>query len=112
MNSGIFFGHVSHQRLGAVRHSFSYPMAMLVMDLDELPRLAHLSAVFGLSWFRPLRFRAGDYLIANSPADKTYGKGDTPENAVQALKARVLAKARDLGADGEFNRVVDRKSVV
>lgn len=106
MNSGIFFGHVSHQRLGAVRHSFSYPMAMLVMDLDELPRLANLSAVFGLSWFRPLRFRAGDYLIANSPADKTYGKGDTPENAVQALKARVLAKARDLGADGEFNRVV------
>jgi DUF1365 family protein len=105
MNSGIFFGHVSHQRLGEVRHSFSYPMAMLVMDLDELPRLANLSGVFGLSWFRPLRFRAEDYLITNGPAESGR-KHTSPEQAVLALKQRVLAKARDLGAQGELNRVV------
>ncbi|MCL2917432.1 DUF1365 domain-containing protein [Shewanella litorisediminis] len=106
MNSGIFFGHVSHQRLGAVRHSFSYPMAMLVMDLDELPRLARLSAVFGLSWFRPLRFRAGDYLISKAPAALQRGKEESAEQAVQSLKQRALIKARELGAEGELNRVV------
>ncbi|WP_372871919.1 DUF1365 domain-containing protein [Shewanella sp.] len=106
MNSGIFFGHVSHQRLGPVRHSFSYPMAMLVMDLDELPRLASLSSLFGFDWFRPLRFRAEDYLVSGAADDTAGTKDKRPEPAVLALKQRVLAKACDLGAQGELNRVV------
>ncbi|MBT1444439.1 DUF1365 family protein [Shewanella sp. JM162201] len=100
MKSGIFFGYVSHQRFGDIRHSFSYPMAMMMLDLDQLPALGRVSRLFGVKAFRPLSFNPADYLKSQDSANLRC------DEAVAALKQRVLDKAAALGAKGEFDKVL------
>lgn len=101
MNSGIFFGQVTHQRLGEIRHSFSYPMAMMLMDLDELPRLETISRLFGLSGFKPLKFNPSDYLRPQAGLPSM-----AKDEALAELKKRVLDKSRSLGAVGHVDRLL------
>lgn len=83
MESCLYEGHVHHRRFTPVEHAFSFPLFMLYLDLDELPR------VFDGRWLwsdrRPAlaRFRREDYL---------QGAGD-PERDL-ALCARDLVEAR------------------
>jgi DUF1365 family protein len=65
-HSAIYSGKIRHRRHSEGKHSFTYPIAMLYVDLDELPALFHgtpcWSATFpALGWFREQ-----DYL-ANTP---------------------------------------------
>jgi DUF1365 family protein len=62
MNSAIYRGTVRHRRRSPVEHEFTYPLFMMYLDLDELPRL------FESRWLWSARrpavawFRRADYL--------------------------------------------------
>lgn len=62
MNSALFVGHVRHRRFGPVKHSFSYPMFMPFIDLDELDLLQASVRGFGVKLLNFARFRQTDYL--------------------------------------------------
>lgn len=89
--SGIYIGDVRHRRFGAVEHSFSYPIYMMALDLDEVPVVTRRSGLFGTHWFNPIRFCEKDYL-----------KSDPGE-----LKQRIALKVQSLGEQWQSsNRVI------
>ena len=47
--SCLYFGHVVHQRLRPVAHSFRYPVCGLLVDLDELAELDQRLAFFSFN---------------------------------------------------------------
>lgn len=51
MNSALYTGMVSHQRLRPLRHRLRYRMFSLLLDLDELPALAARLRLFSLDRF-------------------------------------------------------------
>ncbi|WP_372782662.1 DUF1365 domain-containing protein [Phenylobacterium sp.] len=61
--SGVYAGRVSHARLRPREHRLDYRIFMLLIDLDELPRLARLKTLgigrFNLFGFDPARFGDG-----------------------------------------------------
>ncbi len=62
MNSRIFLGTLHHARRLDHALSFSYPMYMLWLDLDELSALDHSSRLFGYNRTRLLSIRDRDYI--------------------------------------------------
>ncbi len=93
--TGIYLGSVSHLRLTPVRHCFRYPFALMLLDLDDLPRLSSLSGLFGESPWSALRFRQQDYLKAASES-----------NTATSLKQRVLDKVIALGGEAGCDSVL------
>jgi len=61
MKSRVYFGRVSHARLEPVQHTFSYPVYVYCLDLDELPALGR-SWWFGYNRVRPVAVHDRDYL--------------------------------------------------
>lgn len=94
--SGVYTGSVAHKRYQPSLHAFNYSMAMLGIDLDELDRLENVSRVFSSKRAAPLRFKQTDYLSKQTDIDALQDN----------LKARVLAKTQQLGANTSCNRVV------
>lgn len=62
MNSALFVGCVRHRRYSPVKHSFTYPMFMPLVDLDELDTLQASVRGFGMHVMNFARFREADYL--------------------------------------------------
>ncbi|WP_428490666.1 DUF1365 domain-containing protein [Rhodopila sp.] len=65
-NSAIYLGSVVHTRLRPVRHRLRYRMPMLLLDLDELPRLSRALSVFSAERFNLFGFRSRDHLAATT----------------------------------------------
>lgn len=82
-NSGIYRGDVYHGRYSPRKHSFSYSLYMMALDLDELPQVSKITRLFGTRWFNPLRFKEKDHL-----------KPDLTE-----LRQRIVDKVQTLGGD-------------
>ena len=62
MNSRIFLGNLLHVRTLSKQTSFRYPLYMLWLDLDELPRLPEVTSLFGHNRRRLLAVHDNDYL--------------------------------------------------
>lgn len=60
--SCIYQGTVVHQRTDPVAHRLQYRVAMLFLDLDELPGLCRSSRIWSASHRALLRFRRDDHL--------------------------------------------------
>lgn len=60
--SQIFRGEVTHERLGPVRHAFTYPMTFFGFNLSELNTIEATTGLFGYNKRRPLSLRDSDYL--------------------------------------------------
>ncbi len=56
MRSKILIGHVNHRRFSPVKHSLSYKMFMLGIDLDELDTLKKRIWGFGDKWWHWVDF--------------------------------------------------------
>ncbi|MDB2386191.1 DUF1365 domain-containing protein [Shewanella sp.] len=97
--SGVYSGDVKHCRYRPRQHAFKYKMAMLVLDLDEVPLIESMSWLFSASKFAPLRFNPNDYLN-RAEHDKT------PSTNVATLKNKVLDKIQFLGAEIACDRVL------
>lgn len=108
LNSGIYYGKINHRRHVPKRHSFGYNIAMMVLDLDELPTLIDTSKLFA-ERNALLTFKADDYLKS---LDQQFGKDFTSGlnfeklSATDALKQRSLATIKQLGSRQSCNRVV------
>lgn len=61
MNSALYKGIVSHQRLRPVRHMLRYRMFYLLLDLDELEILAKRNWFFSVNKFNILSFLFKDF---------------------------------------------------
>lgn len=92
MHSALYLGRVRHRRFEPRPHAFRYPLFMVSLDLDELPR------VFQGRWFwsvdRPnlASFRREDYLgppgrpLADCVRDRVQsGTGVRPEGPIRLL---------------------------
>ena len=64
--SAIYQGSVVHTRLRPVHHRLRYRMPMLLLDLDELPRLSRALSVFSAERFNLFGFRSRDHLAATA----------------------------------------------
>ena len=99
MKSALYKGRVQHSRLGPKPHAFGYKVALLYLDLDELPELLPESRLWSSTRPAPVWFRRADYM---GPADVPLRQavhdrieselGRRPEGPV-----RVLTQARTLG---------------
>lgn len=100
MNSGLFVGIVRHRRFVPVKHSFSYPMFMPLLDLDELDSLQRSVKGFGLKVLNFARFRSADYLRSHEPEHLVEGIG------AQSLKQAVIDKVESLTGERMSGRVM------
>jgi DUF1365 family protein len=86
MRSAIYRGSVMHARLAPVRHRFRHRVFMLLVDLDELPRLAKT-----LRWLSHNRFNL------TSIHDRDHGDiapgGARPGETLRAWAERTLCAA-------------------
>lgn len=65
-HSALYEGQVTHARLGARPHRFRYKVAMLYLDLDELPSVFAQSRWWSLERWNLIAFMRRDY--HNTPA--------------------------------------------
>ncbi|WP_299013326.1 DUF1365 domain-containing protein [uncultured Photobacterium sp.] len=98
MNSALFVGSVRHRRFTPVRHSFSYPMFMPLIDLDELEELQASVVGFGQNLLNFARFRAEDYLNDHNT--------NAFPSAAGALKQAVVDKVEELTGERVDGRVM------
>ncbi|MGH7089323.1 MAG: DUF1365 domain-containing protein [Stellaceae bacterium] len=83
MNSALYFGTVTHQRLRPVKHELRYRVFSMLLDLDELPRLA-----------KTLRLLSHNRFNLYSLYDRDHGaRADRP------LRAQVEAQLARAGLD-------------
>ena len=67
LNSALYVGRVAHRRLRPRRHALRYPTFALLLDLDELPRLAQRLRFFSHNRFNLFSFYNSDYGSSPSP---------------------------------------------
>jgi DUF1365 family protein len=60
-HSALYEGFVTHARRGPVPHRFRYRVAMIYLDLDELPAVFAQSRLWSLEGFNLVAFRRRDY---------------------------------------------------
>ncbi|GAB3521524.1 DUF1365 domain-containing protein [Photobacterium alginatilyticum] len=100
MNSGLYVGTVRHRRFTPVEHSFSYPMFMSLIDLDELEELQKTVKGFGKSVLNFARFRTQDFMNAPNTEQQV------TDNDIQSLKQAVVAKVESLTGERVKGRVM------
>ncbi|MGI2169118.1 DUF1365 domain-containing protein [Shewanella sp. MF05960] len=108
LHSGIYTGTVSHRRHVPKVHSFGYKLAMMAIDLDEVDAICATSKLFSTDRFTPLKFKPSDYL---NELDKQFSDAlvlptACHGNDARALKQRVLATIKHLGASQQCDRVI------
>ncbi|MDD1779641.1 DUF1365 domain-containing protein [Enterovibrio sp. ZSDZ35] len=78
LNSGLFVGSVRHRRFSPVEHTFTYPMFMALVDLDEIEILSSSVRGFSSRKWAMASFYRPDYM---------QGREDTK----QAVQDKVFA---------------------
>ena len=68
---GIYRGWVQHRRYRPKTHHFSYPLAMLLLDLDQLQQCFSQSRWWSLERFNAISFYRRDYLGGNDHSAPT-----------------------------------------
>lgn len=87
MNSALYSGWVSHQRLLPRAHGFRYRIGMLYLDLAEQEQLLALSPLAGRSRWAPFSVRETDYL------PHATGQGIALADAVRQQVAEAIGHA-------------------
>lgn len=109
IKSAIFKGQIRHRRFEPKSHAFSYPIFMLYLDLDELPKLFAKKWYCSLSGFNLVRFKRSDFFAPEEPnlkkaiIDKV-ADSLSPEAAKSIHSVRALMHLRYLNII--FNPVV------
>ena len=101
--SAIYTGSVAHTRLRPVHHRLRYRMLMLLLDLDELPRLSGALRVFSTERFNLFGFRGRDHLAGSATPLRSQIEQQLRRAgiAVDGGAIRLLCMPRVLG--GVFN---------
>ncbi|WP_299568186.1 DUF1365 domain-containing protein [uncultured Shewanella sp.] len=110
-SSGIYQGEVSHRRFTPKSHSFSYDMALMAINLDEISQLEKVSRLFGMSKWSLLKFNPQDYLnsLASQFEEQAVEQLETDNSILSpasALKQRVMWTIKQLGAKFDCDEVI------
>lgn len=62
MNSSLYRGTVAHRRLVPFEHTFTYPICLAYLDLDELSGVFASSWLWGAERIAPVSFRRRDHV--------------------------------------------------
>jgi len=62
LTSAVYLGDVKHRRFAVKSHSFSYPLYMMWVDLNNPQQLNGVHSQLGSSGFKALKFNQADYL--------------------------------------------------
>ena len=84
MNSALYVGQVTHQRLQPLRHRLAYRVYSMLIDIDELPVLAARLRCFSVNRFNLFSFHPRDH-----------GDGQASDGA--GLRACIEARLRSAG---------------
>ena len=84
LNSGIYYGTVTHSRFTPIKHHFSYKMALLAIDLDEVDSISRMGRIFASQRSALLRFNPADYLTTFTSKDNLNRKLDIEEPSASA----------------------------
>ena len=91
LKSAFYIGKIFHKRCAPKVHQFTYPLYMMLVDLDEVEQLHHQHWWFSNKRWAPLELKESDYFKGidqtNAPAQQT------------KLKQKSLLIAQNLGAD-------------
>jgi cyclopropane-fatty-acyl-phospholipid synthase len=87
MKSKIYKGRIEHNRYLPVAHSFSYPLYIYAIDLDELPELDRRLPLFGYNRLRFASIFDRDYLFR--------GKGTIYEKLCRCLESEGIKSRPD-----------------
>jgi len=97
--SAVYKGWVRHRRFQPVAHEFRYRLALMYLDLDELPALLDPYPLFSARRPAPARFRREDFM-----GDPARPLAECARDAVEAETGRrpagpvrLLASLRQLG---------------
>ena len=109
LKSAIFKGQIRHRRFQPKSHAFTYPIFMLYLDLDELPKLIAKKWYCSFSSFNFVRFKRSDFFAPEEPDLKKaliqkISDSVTPELAASIKSVRALMHLRYLNI--VFNPVV------
>ncbi len=96
--AGLLVGQVSHSRLAPRPHAFAYRLFMLRFDLAAVPALDRVHALFGMRWWKPVRFDVADFLGVPREAGSL-------EARVDALRAAVLRTLAEHGVRDDIGRI-------
>lgn len=95
ITSGLYFGKIRHRRFSPVVHNFTYPLAMVALNLDQLENKHYQTKPwFAIDAFSVFRFKLKDYL----PFKKT-----DVVSANSTLKQRVINKIKQLHKMDQVN---------
>jgi uncharacterized protein len=61
MESGIYTGTLRHRRLSPARHEFTYPLFMVFLDIDQLPKLMKVSPLAGYNRWNWVSYHERDH---------------------------------------------------
>jgi DUF1365 family protein len=101
MVSAFYIGHVFHKRFFPKEHTFTYPLYMNFIDLDEVELLNQKYWWFSPKHWAPLQLKRSDYFNTEVPH-----AGEHTSGAGHFLKSRAITVANDLGANvSTINRV-------
>lgn len=64
-HSAIYIGTIRHRRFTPVNHSLKFPLFMMYLDIDELPRILKKFWYFSFGKFNVASFNRSDYLNPN-----------------------------------------------
>ncbi|MCW8329358.1 DUF1365 domain-containing protein [Photobacterium sp. SDRW27] len=106
MNSALFVGSIRHRRFSPVKHAFTYPMFMPLIDLDELEDLQSSVKGFGLHFLNFARFRTADYLRGHDRQYSDEAANIVTDNKAMSLKMAVVDKVESLTGERVDGRVM------
>jgi DUF1365 family protein len=89
-NSHIYLGSIVHRRFSPKKHSFTYRLYMMALDVSDVENQKSITGLFGFSWYNPLRFQEKDYL-----------KGEP-----LPLSERISTKVKVLNGHNDIERIV------
>lgn len=98
--SAIYIGSVVHTRLRPVRHRLRYRMLLLLLDLDELPRLAAHLRLFSSGCLNVFAFHDRDHLDGSDAPLRAQVEAQLARAGIdlEGGPIRVLCMPRILGA--------------
>ena len=88
--SSVYYGYISHRRFSPKKHSFSYRLYMLALDVTDVENKTSSKGIFGFCWYHPLRFNEKDYL-----RDEPF-----------SLSQRIKNKVHQLSGHNDIKRIV------
>ena len=116
IDSGLFVGTLRHRRFTPVAHAFTYPLFMVLLDIDRVPELMHVSRLTSHNRWNWASFDDRDHLgdpsraaqgtarrRRDAPRDRAAGRAHLPADAPAVSRLRlqsglVLLLLRSRGA--------------